>query len=109
MAQLGKKSAPSSSDKPVRRLTVRFAHFLIGSWKRVLLRRFFLLLFVRCLHLEFLSSDELDESDEEESDELASEYRSAGSLDTVLGGLLRDIGLRVGVTLSYSDLYDGDV
>ena len=74
-----------------------------------LIQLFFSLLFVRCLHLEFLSSDELDESDEEESDELASEYRSAGSLDTVLGGLLRDIGLRVGVTLSYSDLYDGDV
>ena len=56
-----------------------------------------------------MSSDELDNSDEEEYDELASEYRSAGSLGTVFGGLLRDIGLRVGVTLSYSDLYDGDV
>ena len=55
-------------------LAVVFAHFLIGSLKRILLRNLFLFFFVRRHLLEYSSSDESDESDEEESNKLAFLY-----------------------------------
>ena len=64
----------------VSRLAVRFAHFLIGSWKLVLLRNLLLFFFVHRICLEYSSLDESDESDE-----LGSEYRSAGMFGTGLG------------------------
>ena len=74
-------------------LFVSSAYFLIGSLKRFLIWSFFLLLFVHCLHLEYPSYDESYESDEEEYDKLGSESGSAGTFDTVFGGLLRGVGL----------------
>ena len=92
----------------VSSLAVRFEHFLIGSLKRVLLWRFFLLFLIHSLNLEYSSSDELYESKEEESDELGSESGSAGTSGTILGGLLRGAGFPLDVMISNDDSYDGD-
>ena len=54
----------------VSSLAVRFAHFLIGLWKRVLPRHLFLFFFVHRICLEYSSSDESDEYDGEESENL---------------------------------------
>ena len=72
----------------VSRLSVSFAHFLIGSLKQFLLWYVFILFFSRCLHLEYSPSDESDRYDEEESDKLVSESVSAGTFGTELGGFL---------------------
>ena len=74
-------------------LAVSFAHFLKGLLKYFLIWSFFVLFFVHCLHLEYPSSDESYESDEEEYDKLGSEYGSSGTFDTVFGELLRGVGL----------------
>ena len=47
-------------------------------------------------------SDKSEESDEEESDKLGSESESAGTYGNGLGGLLRVVGLALGVML-YTD------
>ena len=81
---------------------------MIGLLKRFLIRHLFLLFFIRSLCLEHSSSDESDESDKEEYDELGSESGSDGKFGTVLGGLLRGVGLPLCVTLSADDSCDGD-
>ena len=89
-------------------LDVIYAHFLIGLWKRVLLSYLFSLYFVRHLRLEYLYSDDSDESNEEEYDKLESESGSAGTLSTRLGWLLLDLCLPLGVTLSADETCDGN-
>ena len=89
-------------------LAVSFALFLIGSLKLFSLRHLFLFFFLRCLCLKYSESDDSDESDEEESDKFGSESESAGPFGTELGGLLRDVGLPSGVTISADDSRDGD-
>ena len=69
---------------------------------------FILFFFIHSLRLEYLSSDESDESDKEESYELGYESGSAGKFDTGLGGLLNGLGLPLGVTLSSGESCDGD-
>ena len=55
-----------------------------------------------------MTSDELDESDEEESDKLGSEYGSVGAFSTGLGGLLCVVGFPLSVTISAYESCDGD-
>ena len=50
----------------------------------------------------------INEYDKEEYDELGSESGSDGKFGTVLGGLLRGVGLPLCVTLSADDSCDGD-
>ena len=88
--------------------SVIFVHFFIGSLKRVLLLSFFLLFFVRRSILQYLSSDELEESDKEESDELGSESGLSCTFGTGLGGLLHAVGFYLGVTLSADESCDDD-
>ena len=51
-------------------LTVSFTHVFVGSSKGVLLWHLFFPFFARRLRLEYLSSDESYDSDEEESDKM---------------------------------------
>ena len=69
---------------------------------------FLFIIFVYPIHLEYLLSDESDESDKLEYDELVSKYGSAGTFGTGLGGLLRGVGLSLGVTLSAGESCDSD-
>ena len=55
-----------------------------------------------------MSYDDSDESDEEESEELGSGSGSAGAFGTGLGGLLRDVGFPLDVTLSSDESCDGE-
>ena len=91
----------------VSSLAVSSAHFLIGSWKCVLLWCLFIFL-ARSLCLEYSSSDESDESDKEESDKLGYEFRSAGTFSIILGVLLRGVGLHLGVIIYADDAFDVD-
>ena len=52
-------------------------------------------------------SYESDEIDGEDSDELGSESASAGTFGAGLGGLLRDVGFPLDVTISDDELCDG--
>ena len=54
-------------------------------------------------------SDESDNSDEEEYGALGSEYGSASTYGTVLGGFLRGLGFPLGVKLSADESCDGVV
>ena len=67
-----------------------------------------LLLFVRCIHLENLSSNELYESEKEESKKLGSESSSAVMFGTGLVGLLHCVVFTLGVTIYADESYDGD-
>ena len=82
--------------------------FLIESLKHFLLCNLFLFFFVRHPHFEKLTSDNSYESTEEESDTLGSGSRSAGKFGTGLGGLLRGVGLTLGVTFSADVSGDGE-
>ena len=80
------------------RLAVIFAHFFIGSPKRVLLW----CLFCPFLHVIFVYSTRslmihTYDFDEEEYDKLRSESGSAGTFGTGLGGLLHGLGFPLGV------------
>ena len=55
-----------------------------------------------------MSSDELYDSDKEEPDKLGSELGSDGTCGTWLGGLMRGLGLPLGVTLSADESCGGD-
>ena len=52
--------------------------------------------------------DKYDESEEEESDKLGSEYGPIGMFGTRLGGSLHGLGFTLGVTLSDYESCDGD-
>ena len=52
--------------------------------------------------------DESEEYDEEEYDKPGSESGSAGTLGTVLGGLLHGVGLPLGVMISSDEPRDSD-
>ena len=53
-------------------------------------------------------SDDPDDSDKEESAEPGSEYGSADTYGTGLGGLLRGLGIPLGVTLYDDESCNGD-
>ena len=53
-------------------------------------------------------SDESDDSDKEEYEKLGSESGSAGMYSTILGGLLRVLGINSSATLSSDEQCDGD-
>ena len=62
-----------------------------------------------CPNLEYLDSDESNESDKEESNKLGSESGSIGTYGTGLGGLLGGVEFPVGVMLPGNDLpFNGD-
>ena len=52
--------------------------------------------------------DESDDSEIGESDKLGSESRSAGKFSTRLGGLSRDLGFPLGVTIYDDESCGGD-
>ena len=89
----------------VSNLAVSFAYFLIGP-NLFFLRFIYLLL--RWLHLEYLSSDEFSESNEEQSDKLGSKSGLAGMFSTLLGGFLCGVRLPYGVTVFADDSCDRD-
>ena len=69
---------------------------------------FIFIIFVRCLCLEYLSSDESDESYKEEYEKLGSESGSYSMFGNGLGWLLHGVGLHLGVTFSADESCDGD-